>query len=77
MHEKMMAAKSPEERQALVAEHDKLMRKGMAMMHDMSSKPGGMDCEMAQRHEHMAMQMEMMQTMMQMMMDRLPAAPAR
>lgn len=35
MHEKMMAAKTPEARQALMAEHMKLMQDGMAMMESM------------------------------------------
>ena len=38
MHEKMMAARTPEERSALMAEHMKSMRDGMAMM----DKAGGM-----------------------------------
>lgn len=32
MHEKMMAAKTPEERQALMDEHMRLMQDGMGMM---------------------------------------------
>ena len=35
MHQKMMGAKSPEERQALMAEHMKAMQGGMAMMKEM------------------------------------------
>ena len=44
MHEKMANAKTPEERTALMAEHTKVMRKGMSMMSSMSgmSGPGGM-----------------------------------
>ena len=41
MHEKFLAAKTPEERQALMAEHMKLMQDGMAMMKQM----GGMSAE--------------------------------
>lgn len=37
MHEKMMAAKSPEERQALMADHMKAMQDGMAMMKGMGN----------------------------------------
>ena len=37
MHEKMMAAKTPEERNALMAEHMKSMQDGMKMMEGMSS----------------------------------------
>jgi len=62
MHEKMMAAKDPAERKAMMAEHDRMMRDGMKSMEAMSHAAG---CDMAKR-------MEMMQAMMQMMMDRLP-----
>lgn len=78
MHDKMMKAKTPEERNALMAEHMKAMQDGMAMMNGMSS--GGtseMQGDMSTRHQAMEKRMEMMQTMMQMMMDRLPAAPAK
>jgi hypothetical protein len=37
MHEKMMAAKTPEERKALMGEHMKTMQDGMAMMGKMNS----------------------------------------
>ncbi len=36
MHEKMMSAKTPEERKAHMAEHTKAMQGGMAMMNDLS-----------------------------------------
>ena len=82
MHDKMMAAKTPEERNALMAEHMKTMQEGMTMMNGMS--PGGMKCDMKggmkgdmAAHHQMEMRMEMMQSMMQMMMDRLPAATAK
>ena len=35
MHEKMMQAKTPQERSALMAEHMKVMKDGMAMMNSM------------------------------------------
>ena len=35
MHDKMMAAKTPEERNALMAEHMKVMQEGMSMMNRM------------------------------------------
>jgi hypothetical protein len=41
MHDRMMQAKTPEERNALMAEHMKTMRDGMAMMGNMGG-PGGM-----------------------------------
>ena len=87
MHEKMMAAKTPEERNVLMAEHMKTMQDGMTMMNGMS--PGGMKCDMkgdmkgnmkgdmAAHHQMMEKRMEMMHSMMQMMMDRLPPAPAK
>ena len=78
MHDKMMAAKTPEERNALMAEHMKTMQEGMAMMNGMS--PGGMGAmkgDMATRQQMMEKHMEMMQSMMQMMMDRTPAVPAK
>ncbi len=77
MHDRMMAAKTPEQRNALMLEHMKAMQEGMAMM---SGTPpegmGGVKGDMAAHHQTMEKRMEMMQAMMQMMMDRLPAAPA-
>ncbi len=78
MHAKMMAAKTPAERDALTAEHMKIMQDSMTMMNGMS--PGGMSDmkgDMAARHQTMETRMEMMQATMQMMMDRLPVAPAK
>jgi hypothetical protein len=76
MHEKMMAAKMPEERQALMAEHMKAMQGGMAMMGQMKTpdaKGGGRSVS----PEMMGKRMDMMEMMMQMMMDREAArAPA-
>jgi hypothetical protein len=82
MHDKMMAAKTPEERNALMAEHMKTMQDGLAMMNGMSSGGmGGMKCgmkgDMAEHHQMMEKRMEMMQSMMQMMMDRLPVTPSK
>jgi hypothetical protein len=75
MHEKMMAAKSPAERKALTAEHERMMRDGMKMMAGMSNKEGAAGgCDMGERERHMAEHMEMMQAMMQMMMDRMDSA---
>ena len=86
MHEKMMSAKTPEERSQLMAEHMKAMQDGMAMMEGMSGAGmggmkgvggmGGMG-GMGAHHQMMEKRMEMMQTMMKMMMDRMPAAPAK
>lgn len=81
MHDKMMAANTPAERDALTAEHMKIMQDSMTMMNGMSpGGMGGMDGmkgDMAARHQTMEARMEMMQATMQMMMDRLPVAPAK
>lgn len=81
MHDKMMNAKTPEERKALMADHMKAMKDGMAMMSGMSG--GGMMGGPAkgnklpspqatqQQMDMMQNKMDMMQTMMQMMMDRM------
>nr|WP_297352963.1 hypothetical protein [uncultured Caldimonas sp.] len=66
MHDKMAAAKSPEERQALMAQHMKVMQDGMAMMGEMRSGKAGMPMT----PEMMGRRMDMMEMMMQMMMDR-------
>ena len=91
MHQKMMGAKTPEERQALMAEHMKAMQGGMAMMKEMhggmqgmGASGGmagmgdgkGMPADMAKRHQMMTDHMATMQMMMDMMADRMPGAPA-
>ena len=73
MHQKMMEAKTPEERRALAAEHMQAMHGGMHMMKSMaheqrSGKKPGSCAEMQKR-------MDMMQMMMEMMMDRMENAP--
>jgi hypothetical protein len=87
MHEKMMAAKTPEERSALMADHMKTMQSGMGMMTEMSphgmmdmkgmnGMKGDMKSDMSNHHHQMMeKRMDMMQSMMQMMMDRM-AMPA-
>ena len=82
MHEKMMAARTPEERNKLMAEHMSTMQDSMKMMDGMGGMGDmkgmqGMTGEMGARHQMMEKRMEMMQGMMKMMMDRMPAAPAR
>jgi hypothetical protein len=77
MHDRMLAAKTPEERNALMAEQMKLMQSGMGMMGRtgpgaMAGKPG----DMAARQGMMEQRMDMMQSMMQMMMDRTAPGPA-
>jgi hypothetical protein len=86
MHEKIVNAKTPEERSALMAEQMKTMQDGMAMMNKMGgSGMGGMGGmqggkptpgDMNERQQMMEKRMDMMQSMMQMMMDRLPVPAA-
>ena len=81
MHDRMMATRTPEERNALMAEHMQTMEQGMTMMNGMPGDGmGGKSAtmgDMAAHHQTMEKHMEMMTAMMQMMMDRLPAAPAK
>ena len=88
MHIKMMNAKTPEERQALMADHMKAMQGGMGMMKSMSGMSGmsgmgamagqpGMPADMAQHQKMMSQHMAMMQMMMDMMQQRMPASPAK
>jgi hypothetical protein len=85
MHTKMMNAKTPEERQAMMADHMKAMQGGMGMMKGMSDMSGmgamgdpkGMSADMAQHRKMMAQYMEMMQMMMDMMMQRMPPSPGK
>ncbi|MDE2615655.1 MAG: hypothetical protein KGL73_01390 [Burkholderiales bacterium] len=85
MHQKMMNAKTPEERGALMGEHMKMMQEGMSMMNMMGGSgmggPGmggtqggkGAAGSMEDRQKMMEKRMDMMQMMMQMMMDAQPA----
>jgi hypothetical protein len=80
MHEKMLAAKTPAERNALMAEQMKLMQNGMNMMGGMGGMGAGAapgkPADMAARQGMMEQRMDMMQSMMQMMMDRMQSVPA-
>ena len=81
MHIKMMNARTPAERQALMADHMKAMQGGMGMMKDMPGMggmsamggPKGMSPEMAEHHKMMMQHMEMMKMMMSMMAQRMPS----
>jgi len=89
MHDRVSRARTPEERNALMAEQQKLMQEGMGMMGGMGPGamggmggmmgpgPGPMAGDPAARQQWMEKRMEMMQSMMQMMMDRLPPPPAK
>lgn len=79
MHDKMVAAKTPEERQKLMDEHRKLMQDGMAMMKSMGGKGSSMMYGagaggMMMGPDAMEKRMDMMQMMMEMMMDREPGS---
>jgi len=81
MHQKMMAAKTPAERAALMKDHMKVMQDGMAMMGqmggDMPMRGGGMSAKPGgpSMHNNMMQRMDMMEMMMQMMVDREAAIP--
>lgn len=72
MHDKMAAAKTPEERAKLMQEHMKVMHDGTTMMGRMRGGKGamGMGGGMSMGPEMMDRRMDMMEMMMQMMMDR-------
>src|SRR6266702_6717008 len=77
IHERMMAAKTPEERAKLTDEQMQAMQQGMAMMNGLKNPHGGMGSN-GMRHDMMEKRMDMMQMMMTMMMDRqsVESAPA-
>lgn len=80
MHDRMMKAKTPEERSKLMAEHMKAMQGGMEMMKGMGGDMGSMQGmhstagDMAAHHKMMAKHMEMMQAMMGMMHEHMMAS---
>lgn len=76
LHRKMMAAKTPEERQALMAEHMKAMQGGMSMMCEMAS--AGTGTQPGSPAATMKSCMDMKEMTMKMMMDReAQRAPAK
>ena len=89
MHRKMVAAKTPAERAALMKDHMKVMQDGMAMMGQrgggmpmmdpmaggMPMQGGGMPSMPGGMHKDMMQRMAMMQMMMQMMVDREAVIP--
>jgi len=89
---KMAAAATPEAREALMAEHRRLMEQGMVMMRTMrdgmgggmgmggmgGTGPRGMGAQgMGDRQQMLEKRMDMMESMLQMMADRMPAPSAR
>lgn len=85
MHVKMKNAKTPEERQALMADHLKAMQGGMGAMKGMFGMSGmsgmggqaGMPADMATHHKMTGQHMSMMEMMLDMMQQRMPASPAK
>jgi hypothetical protein len=81
MHDKMIAAKTPEERRALMAEHRKVMQSGMAAMgtgnRGMRRMHGNAPTndDRDTHYQMMEKRMEMMESMMQMMVDRMDQEP--
>lgn len=79
MRDKMMNARTPAERQALMAEHMKAMHDGMDTMKGMKGMGGmsgmkHMPMEPGKQQQMLEMRMDMMQTMMEMMMQRMPGS---
>jgi hypothetical protein len=85
MHDKMMHARTAEERQALMAEHLKLMHEGIAMLDGMHERMGmggmgpmaGAAGAPTERMQMIEKHMEMIHSMMQMMVDQMGPAPAK
>lgn len=81
MHQKILAARTPARRAALMDEQMKLMQSGMAMMAQMrSAAPAGAEGipamgDMMGMHMQMERRMAMTEQMIQLMMDRM-SAPA-
>ncbi|MFL9943284.1 hypothetical protein [Paraburkholderia graminis] len=77
IHQRMMAAKTPEERAKLMDEQMQAMQQGMGMMNAMKEPHGGIGSN-RMRDDMMEKRMDMMQMMMTMMMDRqsIENAPA-
>lgn len=69
IHQRMMNARTPQERRALMDEHRRAMRSGMAAMQGMH--PDGMGHGGHGAGHHVQRQLAMMQMMMQMMMERM------
>lgn len=80
MHQKMQAARTPQERAAVMSEHMKAMQGGMAMMCEMGAGmglPGGPGPQASPGAPDMMKRcMEMRDMTMRMMMEREPTPPA-
>lgn len=76
MHEKIIAAKTPAEREALMPEHMKLMQESMSMLRGMSpAKPSPSRRNPAERQQILEGRVDMMESMMQMLVDGMPVPP--
>jgi hypothetical protein len=72
IHQRMVNARTEQERRALMGEHSKVMRRAMDTMQGMQGMHGaGTGHGAAMSGHHLQRQMAMMQMMMQMMMDRI------
>lgn len=73
MNEKMMSAKTPKERNALMADHTVAMQLGMSMMSGAGkdNMQGGMPADTGTRQQMVGKHMDMMETTMQMMDKRM------
>jgi hypothetical protein len=69
IHQRMVNARTEQERRALMGEHSRVMRRAMAAMQGMQRAEMGPGASLSGRH--LQQQMAMMQMMMQMMMDRI------
>ncbi len=79
MHQKIMGAKTPAEKKALMAEQMKVMQESMKMMGMMGGNGmAGMrrqeqvPVSMSERQDMMSKRLEMMESLMQIMMDQMP-----
>jgi uncharacterized protein YceK len=78
MHQKMMAPKTPEERQALMAEHMQAMQGGMSMMCEMGGHGAGISMQGGGSADSAKHCMDMRDMATEMMRDReAPRGPVR
>lgn len=81
MHEKITAAKTPAERDALMPEHMKVMQESISMLRGMPpARPSPGKGDSAARQQILEKRVDMMESMMQMLVDAMPApssAPGR
>lgn len=80
MHDRMVQARTPAERNALMPEQMKMMQEAMTMMGNMGNQNASpmqdrMPADMGTRQQMMEKRMDMMESMMQMVLDRMPQAP--